>query len=134
MSNVPARSNIRRPHARQHLSLLTTSFGPLLGLVVVIGFFAMMDTATGGGTFMSAANLRTIAVQTSTVAVAALGMTVIIIAGGIDLSAGTALSLCATVIAYCLCRLLRAGGDRFGDRHWRSGGLRERRPDQLICA
>lgn len=40
--------------------------------------------------------------QASTVAVAALGMTVIIIAGGIDLSAGTALALSATVLAYCL--------------------------------
>lgn len=35
-------------------------------------------------------------------AVAALGMTVIIIAGGIDLSAGTALALSATVLAWCL--------------------------------
>jgi ribose transport system permease protein len=102
MSNAQVPSKIPPMGARQHLGLLTTSFGPLLGLLVVIGFFAMMDTAKGGGTFMSAANLRTIAVQTSTVAVAALGMTVIIIAGGIDLSAGTALSLCATVIAYCL--------------------------------
>jgi ribose/xylose/arabinose/galactoside ABC-type transport system permease subunit len=40
--------------------------------------------------------------QTSVVAVASLGMTIIIIAGGIDLSAGTALTLCATVLAYCL--------------------------------
>ena len=35
-------------------------------------------------------------------AVAALGMTVVIISGGIDLSAGTALALASTVIAYCL--------------------------------
>ena len=88
-----------RSTARDRLSLLTTSLGPLLGLVVVIGFFALMDTSRGGGTFVTAANARTIAVQTSTVAVAALGMTVIIISGGIDLSAGTALSLCATVVA-----------------------------------
>jgi ribose transport system permease protein len=73
-----------------------------LGLMVVIAFFAFMDVTKGSGTFVSAANARTIAVQTSTVAVAALGMTVIIISGGIDLSAGTALSLCATVVAYCL--------------------------------
>ncbi len=36
------------------------------------------------------------------VAVAALGMTLIIILGGIDLSAGTASVLCATVLACCL--------------------------------
>lgn len=53
-------------------------------------------------TFLTGRNLTTITAQTATVAVAALGMTVIIIAGGIDLSAGTAIALCATVLAWCL--------------------------------
>jgi len=46
--------------------------------------------------------MRTVAAQTATVAVAALGMTVIIIAGGIDLSVGMAIALCATVLAWSL--------------------------------
>ncbi len=54
------------------------------------------------GTFLTAHNVRTILVQAAPVAVAALGMTVIIIAGGIDLSAGTALALAATVMAWVL--------------------------------
>ncbi len=58
----------------------------------------------GPDTFLTQQNFRTIAAQTATVAVAALGMTVIIIAGGIDLSAGTALSLAATVLAYVLLK------------------------------
>jgi ribose transport system permease protein len=37
----------------------------------------------------------------SAVGIAALGMTIIIIAGGIDLSAGTAIALSATVAAWC---------------------------------
>ncbi len=79
-----------------------TNIGPLLSLVVVILFFAMADELWGSRTFVSVRNLRTILVQTSPVAVAALGMTVIIISGGIDLSAGTAMALSATVLAYAL--------------------------------
>jgi ribose transport system permease protein len=89
-------------------SPLAGTLGPLLGLCVVVLFFALADWTAAwwfdraGGQFWSLRNLRTVGVQTSTVAVAALGMTMIIIAGGIDLSAGTALALCATVLAYGL--------------------------------
>ncbi len=85
-------------------SPLAASLGPLLALLVVVAFFAVGDWWWGNlqGGFWTLRNLRTVAVQTSTVAVAALGMTVIIIAGGIDLSAGTALALCATSLAFCL--------------------------------
>lgn len=78
--------------------------GPLLALLVVVLFFAYADWWMHGelASFWSLRNLRTVAVQTSTVAVAALGMTMIIISGGIDLSAGTALALCATVLAFFL--------------------------------
>lgn len=85
-------------------SPLTGVLGPLLALLLVILFFAVGDlwfNRLGGG-FWSLRNLQTVAAQTMTVAVAALGMTMIIIAGGIDLSAGTALALCATVLAWSL--------------------------------
>lgn len=52
--------------------------------------------------FWTAATGRTMLVQVATVTMAALGMTVIMISGGIDLSAGTAMTLSATVIAYLL--------------------------------
>jgi len=87
----------RRGHA------VSASLGPLLALFVVILFFAAVDAIqSDGGAFWTLRNARTIAAQTSTVAVAALGMTMIIISGGIDLSAGTALALCATSLAYGL--------------------------------
>jgi ribose transport system permease protein len=47
-------------------------------------------------------NLQTMLIASAPVVVAALGMTVIIISGGIDLSAGTAVALCATVLAFVL--------------------------------
>jgi ribose transport system permease protein len=49
--------------------------------------------------FFTWENARTIATPAAIIVVAALGMTLIIIAGGIDLSAGTGLALCATVLA-----------------------------------
>ena len=75
---------------------------------VVIAFFGFADwRQTARTPSCTHQNSRTIAAQTATVAVAALGMTVIIIAGGIDLSAGTALSLSATVLAFGCSRAIR---------------------------
>lgn len=82
--------------------LTTGDWGPLVALVAIVLAFAVADHFWGAGRFASVRNLRVVLNQTSIVAVAALGMTLIIIAGGIDLSAGTALALCATVMAYCL--------------------------------
>jgi len=77
--------------------------GPLLALIAVVAVFATADAWNeDGGRFLSQRNFRVILAQTSTVAVAALGMTVVIISGGIDLSAGTALALSATVLAFAL--------------------------------
>jgi ribose transport system permease protein len=82
---------------------LLNVIGPFLALAVVYFFFGITDAAQeDGGTFLTPRNNRAVAIPTATVAVAAMGMTLIIIAGGIDLSAGTALALCATVLAWCL--------------------------------
>jgi ribose/xylose/arabinose/galactoside ABC-type transport system permease subunit len=84
-------------------SLLTSRFGPLLALLLVFFLFAVLDAAQpGGGRFLSLRNIQAMLVSSAPVVVAALGMTVIIIAGGIDLSAGTAVSLSATVLAWVL--------------------------------
>ncbi|PHS02678.1 MAG: hypothetical protein COA78_20565 [Blastopirellula sp.] len=76
--------------------------GPLIALIFVFGLFAILDQLYGSQQFLSETNIRTILIQTAVVAVAALGMTMIIVSGGIDLSAGTALALCATVLAWGL--------------------------------
>ncbi|MFO0902892.1 MAG: ABC transporter permease [Pirellulales bacterium] len=76
--------------------------GPLLALTAVTLFFAVADRVFADGTFATWLNLRTVTVQTCVVAVAALGMTIIIISGGIDLSAGASLALCATTLAWGL--------------------------------
>ena len=71
------------------------SLGPLLGLLGVYIFFAIAapDSFRSGGT------LETIARQSAIVGTAALGMTMVIIAGGIDLSVGSIVALSTVVIA-----------------------------------
>jgi len=72
--------------------------GPLAGLVAVYGLFALI----GPDSFTSARTLETMARQTAIVGTAALGMTLVIIAGGIDLSAGSVIALSTVAIASLL--------------------------------
>src|SRR4029078_13034516 len=84
-------------------TLLTGQLGPLFALLLVFCFFAIGDSIQeGGGQFLTLRNLQTMLAASAPVCVAGLGMTIIISAGGIDLSAGTAIALCATVLAWCL--------------------------------
>jgi ribose/xylose/arabinose/galactoside ABC-type transport system permease subunit len=76
-------------------------FGPLVALLVVYGLFAALAPATFTGTL----NLATMARQTVVVAITSLGMTYIILLGGIDLSVGSAVALTSVVVA----RLLDGG-------------------------
>jgi ribose transport system permease protein len=87
---------------RGQLWSLLQSFEPLLALILVTVGFAVADNVWGEGHFSEMRNFRVVLVQAAPVAVAALGMTLIIISGGIDLSAGTASMLCATVLASLL--------------------------------
>ncbi len=78
-----------------------TFFGPVLGLLAVTALFAALRFDT----FVTPDNFAIILQQTAVIAVAALGMTLIIIAGGIDLSVGSIIALGTIVIA----RLLEQG-------------------------
>lgn len=76
--------------------------GPLLALVVIFTLFAIADRSWGSGKFTNGYNVRVILSNAALIGVPAFGMTLIIIAGGIDLSAGTALTLAGTVLAVWL--------------------------------
>jgi ribose transport system permease protein len=73
--------------------------GPAIALAVVFTFFAVL---VPDQRFLSFDNIDNILRQTAQPAVAALGMTFIIIAGGIDLSLGSLVAVCAVVIAVLL--------------------------------
>ena len=75
--------------------------GVLAGLALVAILFGFLI----GPQFFSAANLELMARQTAIVCVAALGMTMVIVAGGIDLSVGSVIALSTVVTA----QLLRGG-------------------------
>ena len=68
--------------------------GPVLGLLTVLIVFGLLV----GPYFFRGANLELIARQTAIVATAALGMTLVIVSGGIDLSVGSIVALCTVVI------------------------------------
>jgi ribose transport system permease protein len=72
--------------------------GVLLGLLVVALLFGFLI----GPQFFQPANLELMARQTAIVCVAALGMTMVIIAGGIDLSVGSIIALSTVVTALLL--------------------------------
>lgn len=78
--------------------------GPILGLAAVYMLFVFFAPPS----FSSLANLQTIARQSAIVGIASLGMTLVIISGGIDLSVGSTIALTTVVIAW----LLDPGGSR----------------------
>ncbi|MFN0205823.1 MAG: ABC transporter permease [Planctomycetota bacterium] len=89
--------------AKSFARALATTFAPFLGLAVVVLIFYIWGTiAKPDSTFLSGFRLALIAKQTAIVGMGALGMTVIIIAGGIDLSVGSILALASVVLAECL--------------------------------
>jgi len=69
--------------------------GPFLGLIVVITLFAI--PAETREFFLTYHNLKIILTQTVIVAIGALGMTLIIVGGGIDLSAGSSIAFTSVV-------------------------------------
>src|SRR6266480_3904949 len=81
---------------RRILNLL----GPFLGLLLVIGLFSLSPTIRSS--FLSGRNFKIILTQTVIVATGTLGMTMIIVSGGIDLSVGSIVALTSVVCALCL--------------------------------
>jgi len=75
-----------------------SAFGPLIGLAAVCVLFAALRFDT----FVSRDNFAIILQQSAVISVAALGMTLIIVAGGIDLSVGSVIALGTVVIALLL--------------------------------
>lgn len=82
------------------LGWVWTVVGPFLGLIGIVLLFAYLTRDSGR--FLSLDNWRLIAVQSVIVATAALGMTLIMIAGGIDLSVGSVVALVCVVMALLL--------------------------------
>jgi ribose transport system permease protein len=87
-----------RSVSRRFLNIL----GPFFGLLLVIGLFCLSPTVRPY--FLTGANFKIIFTQTVIVAIGALGMTIIIVSGGIDLSVGSVVALTSVVGAMALLK------------------------------
>lgn len=74
--------------------------GPFVGLALVILTFALLTDSPAR--YLSPFNLRIVLSQTVIVALGAIGMTLIIVSGGIDLSVGAVIALTGVVSALAL--------------------------------
>ncbi len=74
--------------------------GPLLGLAGVVALFAILVGSPER--YLSATNLRVVLAQTVIVALGAIGMTVVMVSGGIDLSVGSSIALTGVAAAVAL--------------------------------
>ncbi len=100
---VPATTDTTAPVAATGVkksSRVVAMLGRLAALAAVYAFFAILTPASKG--FMSDANTQLMLQDIAVVAMAAIGMTIIIIAGGIDLSAGSSIALSMITTAYVL--------------------------------
>jgi ribose transport system permease protein len=94
------------------LALLRTSMGRNLGLVIALVLLCLVGLITAGDRFGSTDNALTILKLASTIGVVSIGMTFVIIGGGIDLSVGAIAALssvwCTTVATQTMAE----------DTHW----------------
>ena len=85
------------------LRTLLTKIGPLLGLMGVFLFFTVaVWIDTGRNSFATWNTVQTVVVQSAIVGMASLGMTMIIVSGGIDLSMGSTVALTSVAAAALL--------------------------------
>jgi len=87
-----------------------TLAGPYFGLALVVALFALLTWDRGRlHTFLSLDNLRLVSVHAAVIATVAVGMTLLMVSGGIDLSVGFVVSL-VTVVTVLIYRFAVAQG------------------------
>jgi len=87
---------------RLNVGRLLNAVGPVFGLLLVLGMFSL-DPVVRSHLF-TGTNCKIILIQTVIVAIGALGMTMIIVSGGIDLSVGSVVALASVVGATSLLK------------------------------
>jgi ribose transport system permease protein len=85
---------------KSRLQSVVRLFGPFIGLILVLTIFSLMPEVHDR--FLRISNLKSVATQSVIVALGALGMTLIIISGGIDLSAASNIALSSVIAAFAV--------------------------------
>jgi ribose/xylose/arabinose/galactoside ABC-type transport system permease subunit len=91
----PAASATARKPADGLIRLVWQLLAPFVGLAIVLAFFQYKSPTT----FLKPLNLKIVSAQTVYIALPAIGMTFVMIGGGIDLSVGSVMALCGVVTA-----------------------------------
>ncbi|GAA1995926.1 ABC transporter permease [Microbacterium pumilum] len=91
---------------------MSGSVGRNLGLVVALLLLIVIGAITAPDTFTSVSNILTILRQASIIGVISIGMTLVIIAGGIDLSVGSVMGLASVVATLAVLQ------DAADQSHW----------------
>lgn len=107
---VPAVADAPRKSGAQRV--LSGALGRNLGLVLALIVLVIIGAITAPDTFLTVNNTLTILRQASIVGVISIGMTLVIIAGGIDLSVGAVMGLASVVAA------IAAVQDLADQLHW----------------
>jgi ribose transport system permease protein len=89
---------------KENLRSILLRFGPFFGLIFVVLLFAALGIRHEDfyDSFFSFYNFKTILTQSVIIGIGALGMTLVIISGGIDLGVGSQIALGTVVIALVL--------------------------------
>src|SRR5438105_4947443 len=106
IAEPPVAATIPTPPVR----FLRSLSGPVIGLAVVLGLFIVLIGAKSGGelaNFLSVENAQIVAYEATIPGIVALGMLLVIISGGIDLSVGSVVAL-VTVVTMQVYRALYA--------------------------
>ena len=111
-ANTPPSQPARGSQKSGVQRMLSGSVGRNLGLVLALVLLVIVGAVTAGQDFANLSNALTILRQASIIGVISIGMTLVIIAGGIDLSVGSVMGL-ASVAA-----TLAAIQDLVDETHW----------------
>ena len=85
---------------KKQFRFLINWLGPFIGLILVVSIFASIPEIQDR--FLRLANVKSVATQSVIVALGALGMTLVIISGGIDLSAASNIAFSSVMTAFAI--------------------------------
>ncbi|HWE38465.1 MAG TPA: ABC transporter permease [Isosphaeraceae bacterium] len=131
VEDVGAKPRAGRSALRGALRGVWTVLGPFVGLLLIIALFAYLTRKPGmplveaclNAMFLEKYNWQMIAQQTVILWIAALGMTVVMIAGGIDLSVGSLVALVTVAIALAVKGFDVQLPVSLGGQHWQLPGV-----------
>ena len=100
MTSLPANVKVADPASRPPRTRRLTGLRELTLLVIILVIIAVMSALSPF--FFTMANFRAISIGLVPTAIISVGMTILLISGGFDLSVGATLALCSTLTAFAL--------------------------------